>query len=134
MSPKLWPRAEIAFSIGGRKIWAPSMMTALIAWQPSSMARLMMPTAYIGWLPMGNECGLVSSDGVIGQHGPNQVMSDSAITGTMLSAKNVNEPTTDTMFSSTASRAQAAATAGSNCSSHTVTSSGRPPMPPRALM
>ena len=88
----------------------------------------------MGWLPIGNECLLVSSDGVIGQQGPNQVMSDSAMTGTMLSAKNVNDPTIDTMPSSTASRAHDVATAGSNCSSHTVTSSGRPAIPPRALM
>ncbi|MEL7158417.1 MAG: hypothetical protein AAFN30_17715, partial [Actinomycetota bacterium] len=38
------------------------------------MARLTAPTAYIGWLPIGNEWGLVSSEGVIGQHGPNQLM------------------------------------------------------------
>ena len=83
---------------------------------------------------MLNEYGLVSSDGVIGQHAPNQVMLDSAITGTIDSAKYVNEPTIDTMSSSTAWRAHVVATAGSNCSSHTVTSSGRPAIPPRALM
>ena len=110
------------------------MMTAFMLVQPSSTARFTEPTAYMGWLPIGNECLLVSSDGVIGQHGPNQVMSDSAMTGTMLSAKNVNEPTIDTMSPSVASRAHEVATAGSNCSSQTVTSSGRPAMPPRALI
>ena len=110
------------------------MMTALMFSQPSSTARFTAPTAYIGWLPMLNEYGLVSSDGVIGQQAPNHVMLDSAITGTIDSAKNVNEPTIDTMPSSTAWRAQVVATAGSNCSSQTVTSSGRPAMPPRALM
>jgi hypothetical protein len=85
-------------------------------------------------LPIGNEYGLVHSDGVIGQHSPNQVISDSASTGTMLSAKKVNEPMTETISFSTASRAQVVATAGSNISSHTVTSSGRPAIPPRALM
>ncbi len=83
---------------------------------------------------MGNESGLVSSEGVIGQHSPNHVILDSAITGTMLSAKNVNEPTIETILPSTADRAHVVATAGSNCSSHTVTLSGRPAMPPRALM
>ncbi len=125
----------MAFCIGGRKIAsAPSMITALMFSQPSSIARFTAPTAYIGWLPIGNECGSVSSDGVIGQHSPNHVMFDSARTGTMLSAKNENEPTTDTMPSSTACRAHVAAMAGSNCSSQTVTSSGRPAIPPRALM
>ena len=133
-SPKVFPRFAIAFSIGGMKIWAPSMMTALMFWQPSSTAFFTAPTAYIGWLPMLNEWGSVSSDGVIGQQAPNHVMSESAITGTIDSAKNVNEPTIDTMSSSTACRAHVAATAGSNCSSQTVTSSGWPAMPPRALM
>ena len=64
----------MAFSIGGMKIWAPSMMTALMFSQPSSTAFFTAPTAYIGWLPMLNEYGLVSSDGVIGQHAPNHVM------------------------------------------------------------
>src|SRR5262245_31343878 len=127
------PRLAIAFSIGGMKIWAPSMITALIFLQPSSTAFLTAPTAYIGWLPMLNECGSVSSDGVIGQQAPNQVMSDSAMTGTIDSAKNVNEPTIETTPSSTAWRAHVAATAGSNCSSQTSTSSGWPAMPPRAL-
>ena len=52
------------------------MMTALMFLQPSSTARFTAPTAYIGWLPIGNECGSVSSDGVIGQHSPNQVIFD----------------------------------------------------------
>src|SRR5215213_4702892 len=125
----------MAFSIGVRKIAsAPSAITALMFSQPSSTAFFTAPTAYIGWLPMLNEYGLVSSDGVIGQHAPNHVMLDSAITGTIDSAKNVNEPTIDTMPSSTACRAHVAATAGSNCSSQTVTSSGWPAIPPRALM
>ena len=118
------PRFAIAFFIGSMKIWAPSMITALIFLQPSSTALLTAPTAYIGWFPMLNECGSVSSDGVIGQQAPNHVMSDAAITGTIDSAKNVNEPTIETSPSSTAWRAHVAATAGSNCSSHTVTSSG----------
>src|SRR6478752_2322427 len=101
-SPNSWPSADIAFSIGGMNTWAPSMMTALMLWQPSSTAFFTAPTAYIGWLPMLNEYGLDSSDGVIGQQAPNQVMPDSAITGTIDSAKNVNDPTIDTMFSSTA--------------------------------
>ena len=71
---------------------------------------------------------------MIGQQAPNHVMLDSEITGTMLSAKNVNEPTIETMPSSTAWRAQVVATAGSYCSSQTVTASGRPAMPPRELM
>ena len=83
---------------------------------------------------MLNECGDVSSDGEIGQHAPNQVMSDSAITGTIASAKYVNEPTIDTTSSATASRAHVAAMAGSNCSSQTMTSSGRPLIPPFELM
>src|SRR6476659_1315831 len=132
-SPNSRPYADMAFSIGGRKICAPSMMTPLMSSQPSSTACCTAPTAYIGWLPMLNEYGLVSSDGVIGQHAPNQVMLDSEITGTIDSAKYVNEPTIDTMSSSTAWRAHVVATAGSNCSSHTVTSSGRPAIPPRAL-
>jgi hypothetical protein len=41
----------------------------------------------MGWLPMLNEYGDVSSDGEIGQHAPNHVMSDSATTGTIASAK-----------------------------------------------
>ena len=110
------------------------MITALIAVHPSCTARDTAPTAYIGWLPIGNEYGLVHSDGVIGQHSPNQVIPDSARTGTMLSAKNVNDPTTETISFSTASRAHVVATAGSNISSQTVTSSGRPAMPPLALM
>src|SRR5918994_7534742 len=110
------------------------MITALMFSHPSSTARFTAPTAYIGWLPIGNEYGLVSSDGVIGQHGPNHVMLESAMTGTIDSAKNVNDPTTDSMSSSTAWRAHVAATAGSNCSSQTVTSSGRPAIPPCALM
>ena len=46
---------------------------------------------------MVNESGLVSSEGVIGQHSPNHVILDSAITGNDVSAKNVNEPTIDTI-------------------------------------
>ena len=61
-------------------------------------------------------------------------MLDFSITGTMLSAKNVNDPTTATTSSSTACLAHVAATAGSNCSSQTITSRGRPAIPPRALM
>src|SRR6478752_9120901 len=116
------------------KIWAPSMITALIFLQPSSTAFFTAPTAYIGWLPMLNECLSLSSDGVTGQHAPNQVMSDAAITGTIDSAKKVNDPTTETTPSSTAWRAHVAATAASNCSSQTITSSGWPAMPPRLLM
>ncbi len=63
------------------------MMTALMFSHPSSTARCTAPTAYIGWLPMLNEYGFVSSAGVIGQHAPNQVMLDSAMTGTIDSAK-----------------------------------------------
>src|SRR3954453_6353792 len=133
-SPNFLPRFAIAFSIGGMKIWAPSMITALMCLQPSSTAFFTAPTAYIGWLPMLNEWGSVSSDGVMGQQAPNHVMSDAAITGTIDSAKNVNEPTTDTTPSSTAWRAHVAATAASNCSSQTVPSSGCPAMPPRLLM
>src|SRR4029079_6346509 len=110
------------------------MITALIFLQPSSTALLTAPTAYIGWFPMLNECGSVSSDGVIGQQAPNHVMSDAAITGTIDSAKKGNEPTIATSPASTAWRAHVAATAGSNCSSHTVTSSGWPAIPPRELM
>jgi hypothetical protein len=55
--PKLLPSADIAFSIGGRKTWAPSMITALMFSQPSSTARFTAPTAYIGWLPMGTSTG-----------------------------------------------------------------------------
>ena len=116
------------------KIRVPSMITALMFSQPSSTAFFTAPTAYIGWLPMLNEYLLVSSSGVIGQHAPNQVMLDASMTGTIAAAKNVNEPTIDTMPSSTAWRAHVVATAGSNCSSQTVTSSGRPAIPPRALM
>src|SRR5258706_13584281 len=101
------------------------MMTALIALHPSFTACDTAPTAYIGWLPMGNESGLVSSEGVIGQHSPNHVILDSAITGTMLSAKNVNEPTIETILPSTADRAHVVATARSNCSAHTVALIGR---------
>ena len=54
-SPKVLPRFAMAFSIGGMKIWAPSMMTALMFSHPSSTAFLTAPTAYIGWLPMLNE-------------------------------------------------------------------------------
>ena len=54
-SPKDFPRFAMAFSIGGMKIWAPSMMTALMFSQPSSTAFFTAPTAYIGWLPMLNE-------------------------------------------------------------------------------
>ena len=125
----------MAFSIGVRKIAsAPSAITALMFWQPSSTARLTSPTEYIGWFPIGNEWGELSSDGEIAQHGPNHVMSDSAITGTIASAKYVNEPTTETTPSSTAWRAHVAAIAASNCSSHTWTSTGRPLMPPLSLM
>ena len=85
--PKLCPSALMAFSIGGTKICAPSITTALIFLHPSSTARLTCPTPYIGWLPIGNECLLVNSDGAIAQHTPNQVMFDSAITGIMLSPK-----------------------------------------------
>jgi hypothetical protein len=43
--PNFLPYAFIALFIGGRKPWAPSMITALMALQPSSTARFTSPTA-----------------------------------------------------------------------------------------
>src|SRR5882757_3884622 len=110
------------------------MMTALIFLQPSATARLTRATAYSGWVPIGNEFFPVHCGGVIGQHSPNTGMLAFVSAGMMLVPRNEKDPITAVTLSDTALRAHAEASVGLPCSSQTSTESGRPPMPPWALI
>ena len=100
--------------------------------QPSVAALTMDPESPPP-LPICCTTGEVSSMAEAAQQIPNQDVLAAASSGTMAEPLIVKDPTMATSWSAMAVRPQAAVLVGWPCSSHVVTSSGCPLMPPWAL-